>query len=461
MTIVIVGNGILGLMTAYRLVQRDRSVRLIIIGPEDHRGCASLAAAAMFNSFCELDVGTLSNSFERRKFLFNHSSNRYWPALLKEIEADSGSKLEYGFGTYLINNHESDSLEDENFDAIVAGLKEFDEPFETVIPSKIPHYHPAAKGRAARALFILREGWVNPILLVSALKSVLAASGRVRFVSSCVERVDVLGGKIASATLTGGERMSGDCFLLTPGAAFSTIIQNSRLGLEMPRIFYGIGCTLLLRTNDMTLSNCIRTPNRGLACGLYAAPQDFAHTVVGASNFISPTPEDHPRIGSVYTLLRAAMEQLNSNFYRCQLVRTNLGWRPTSEDTLPLLGKTSIPNLFVATGTKRDGLHCSPVISEFMSDLILNGQSNHDLGFFAPERKPVRVMTRRDAIETAVQHTLNAAYQHGFVPAKSRMVEEMERHYREDFERLHDSVGAYEWGIPAEMLNMYKYGHAR
>lgn len=32
--------------------------------------------------------------------------------------------------------------------------------------------------------------------------------------------------------------------------------------------------------------------------------------------------------------------------------------------------------------------------------------------------------------------------------------------YRDGLERLHDQVGAHDWGIPPEMLDMYRYGHA-
>ena len=79
----------------------------------------------MFNSFAELDAGTLTNKIERQKFLFNRLSTSLWPSLLKEIEYQSGKKLHSGFGTFVINNHASDTLEDENFDAIVSALNEF------------------------------------------------------------------------------------------------------------------------------------------------------------------------------------------------------------------------------------------------------------------------------------------------------------------------------------------------
>ena len=55
---------------------------------------------------------------------------------------------------------------------------------------------------------------------------------------------------------------------------------------------------------------------------------------------------------------------------------------------------------------------------------------------------------------------MNAAYQHDFNPGKSRMDEDLERSYAEEFARLHDQIGAVSWGIPPEMKDMYRYGHA-
>ena len=55
MKTIIIGNGILGLMTAWRLIGRDPKGTVCVVGPASQKGCASLAAAAMFNSFCEVD----------------------------------------------------------------------------------------------------------------------------------------------------------------------------------------------------------------------------------------------------------------------------------------------------------------------------------------------------------------------------------------------------------------------
>ena len=459
LNVVIIGNGILALTTAYRLLKLTPDCRIQIVAPSDHRGCASLAAAAMFNSFAEIDSGTLSNRIEREKFLFNKLSTPLWPAFLEEVENESGVKLEYGFGTFLINNHVSDTLEDENFDAIIAGLKEFQEPYETVRPSDIPQFKPAARMRAARSIYIRGEGWANPKLFIAALKTILERDSRVAWIDNYCQSLQRSGARIDCAKLDNGETRTGDIYFLAPGAAFSNIVAASNLGIRFPRIFYGVGCSILLKTTGSTLTNCIRTPNRGLACGIYAAPQDKEHTLVGASNFISPVPEDHVRLTSVHTLIQAAMEQINSDYYRSGLANVNVGWRPTSEDTLALLGKTSIANLVVCTGTKRDGFHCSPVISKAMAALITGRNSECDLSLFNPERSPVHIYTREEAIAIAVRHTMNAAYQHGFVPAKNRMTEHLEKYYRDDLIKIHDAAGANDWGIPPELVDMYRYGH--
>src|ERR1700738_1257710 len=180
--VVVVGNGIVALQTARRIVRERNGARVTIIGPAARAGSASLAAAAMFNSFCEVDCGTLDNPFERLKFDFNRAAAPTWPDLLDELRAESGLPVNAGFGTFLLNNAVSDQLEDENYDAVRDALVACAEPFEDVDPRSIPGYNPAPHARAIRALFIPREGWVNPVHLIGALDVLLAKEPRVRVV---------------------------------------------------------------------------------------------------------------------------------------------------------------------------------------------------------------------------------------------------------------------------------------
>jgi glycine oxidase len=61
------------------------------------------------------------------------------------------------------------------------------------------------------------------------------------------------------------------------------------------------------------------------------------------------------------------------------------GLRPASPDGLPVLGETSVPNLFVATGQFRNGILFAPAVAEAMSRLVL-GNPAPEIRAFSPCR---------------------------------------------------------------------------
>lgn len=477
---VVIGNGIVALSIAFRLARRlAPNDRLTIIGQPSREGSATNAAAAMLNSFAEIEAGALDSELELYRFELSHLAGRMWPKFEEEIIRVGGSNLPercsaceglrggcFDRGTYVVNNAAADDLDDENFDAIARALQDFDEPFQWVSPRDIPNYMPDQRYRATRALYITDEGWLNPRLMLEKLDKVLALFPQVDFVARNADRLLAENGKISGVVVEDGQVVAGDKYVLATGATVSALLGRSGLDLPIQRIFYGVGVSIEIRSPSHPHTKCIRTPNRGLACGIYSVPYFQGpkmandHILIGATNFISPDPYGYGRLGSVEGLTRAAIEQINFNFYRADLFRVNVGWRPTSQDTFPLLGRTSIPNLIVCSGTKRDGFHLAPVISEKIVAMLFDEPVDERFDVFAPERKPLRTLGREEAIAKAVRHLVSAAYQHGFSPSKSRMPEQLAAMYRADLERLHDQVGAHDWGIPPEMLDMYRYGHA-
>ena len=472
MQTVIVGNGILAMTIAFRLVKRSKAIdSVVVIGKSAREGSATLAAPAMLNSFAEVEKGSLETDIDLYRFELSRQATAAWPAFEREVNEtafpERHIKME-GFtsGTYVINNTAADDLDDESFDAIVEALKRYDEKFSFVSPKDIPNYMPEQRHRATRALYIDNEGWVNPIYLIKKLEIALSRYSNVKFVDESALKLNHLNGQISSVQLADGSTISGDNFVLATGATTTDLLKASELDINVQRVFYGVGVSLEIKSQGFPHQNCVRTPNRGLACGLYTAPYVTSesdpkdHVIIGASNFISPTPYNHGRLSSVEGLMQGAIQQINSNFYKADFVRINVGWRPTSQDTYPLLGHTSISNLILATGTKREGFHLSPIISEKIVSLLFNETVEKEFGMFNPERNVIKNLTREEAISKAVRHQVSAAYQHGFNPSKSRMPEQIKQMYRDNIEKLHDQVGAKDWGIPPEMLDMYKYGHA-
>ncbi|AOJ61184.1 FAD-dependent oxidoreductase [Burkholderia ubonensis] len=458
MKIAILGNGILGLMTARAWQQADPGIELVIVGHAHRPGSATRAAAAMLNSFTELEGDSLGTPIDRFKFELSRAATAAWPAVFAEICTPERA-VAHGFGTFVLNNAATDALDDENFTAMQRFCREFEEPCEAVDPSGIPNYHPDPRYRALKAVFLKREGWANPKQFLDALTASVAQVGNARFIDAEVERLDTAGGRVVAARLSDGSVLGADRFILSNGANLTRVLQASLPELPVQRMFYGIGMSVELQSAENVHTHCVRTTNRGLACGVYSAPYGPDRTLVGASNYISPVPHEHGHAGSAYTLLKSAMDQINTRFSRANLVNVNVGWRPTTSDLYPLFGETSVRDLWILGGTKRDGFHLSPVLCRDLVAAMRGQPIDSRYAELAPERKLIRNMTREAAIAKTVRHQINAAYQHDFVPARNRMVEQLQNAMRADLEALHDRLGATDWGIPPELVDMYRYGH--
>ncbi|MCB0333768.1 MAG: FAD-dependent oxidoreductase [Bdellovibrionales bacterium] len=481
MQYVIIGNGILGLSTAFRLTQRlSPSDSIVVIGPSDRPGCATFAAAAMLNSFGEISAGSLKSDFDLYHFELSHLATRRWPEFEKELIEAAGDHLPAGCakcqiltggcfdrGTYIVNNTAADEWDDRNFEAILQALDDFDEPHELVNPRDIPNYLPAQHSRALRAVYIHNEGWLNPRLVIEKMEAILCNNTQVSMIDGKVQRLERAGDSISSVHLETGDIIEGDEYLLASGASVGKILQASELGLNIQPIFYGLGVSLEISSPDHPHTKCVRTPNRGGACGIYTVPLFLGpddgkdRIMVGASNRLLPEPKFHGRLGSIEHIMKGAITEINQYFYAARLVRTNVGWRPTTQDTYPLLGKTSVKNLTIATGTKRDGFHLSPVLSDYMATLLMGGSVDDRFDMFAPERSIIRDVTREDAVEIIVASLMSEQYQHGYTPSGIMMDNQVRDTYRRDIQELHDKVGAKDWGIPPELVNMYRLGHAQ
>ena len=231
---------------------------------------------------------------------------------------------------------------------------------------------------------------------------------------------------------------------------------------RIPRQVYGVGTAVVLKQTSpgVVPEKAIRTANRGLACGVHVVPYDGERCYVGASNFISPVPEYHPRITSLYALLQSAMEQIHRLHYKSQVEQVLVGHRPTTIDAFPIVGETSIKGLWVLSGTKRIGLHMSPFYSEYVATGIVEGKHTYE-NRFLPERKLFHTMTREQGISKAVKHLKSAAYQHELRMPKAGWEDMVEDMLRRKVEKIYDDCGIKDHGIPPELLDMYRYGHAK
>ena len=62
------------------------------------------------------------------------------------------------------------------------------------------------------------------------------------------------------------------------------------------------------------------------------------------------------------------------------------GLRPGTPDALPILGATSMPGYYVATGHFRDGILLAPITARVMAQVIDGRNPDYDLAAFSPDR---------------------------------------------------------------------------
>lgn len=455
----VVGDGVIAFSSALQIALDRPNDEIVVYAPLVRQGSATLAAAAMLNSFAEVDTDTFRNFVVQQRFELNRINSRHmWEQQLARVVELSDSKVHHGFGTYVINNSVASELEDANFEAIKNALVRFKAVFDFVEPSLIPRYMPAVRSRAQRALFIRDEGWVNPAQYLNGLLIALQRAPNVRLVDTAASRLQQLGSSIWSVTGSDGSTVEVDSVLLANGASMSSLLLSSGLDDASLPCLYGVGTTIVIETKEQTLTNCVRTPNRGLACGLYSAPQSTTTTVIGATSTIFDHGVTQPTVNNLHHLLTSARESLNQTYDRCRLVSINVGWRPITEDLMPLIGETRYPKLFILNGMRRDGFHCSPILGRIASALVSESAMPIDVSLFRPDRAPIQTYTRKESIDRIVEHVMCAAFEHGLKPDHLDQVERIRGSIRKEAESLHEQFdNTNNRGIPPELFSYWKF----
>ncbi|ACO03003.1 MAG TPA: glycine oxidase ThiO [Persephonella sp.] len=102
----------------------------------------------------------------------------------------------------------------------------------------------------------------------------------------------------------------------------------------------------------------------------YIIPRkDRSRIVVGATEENVGFKEGNT-VRGIKKLLEGLVSSLPDMEYR-DLIEIWYGYRPSTPDLLPVLGKTKIEDLYIATGHHRNGILLAPVTAKIISDLIV------------------------------------------------------------------------------------------
>jgi glycine oxidase len=369
----VVGGGLIGLATAWRL--RQRGLDVAVFDPEPAHG-ASRAAAGMLAPVSEVTYG------ETTLLSLAMDSLRRYPDFVDELEAASGAHVGLRReGTLIVATDAGDR-------AMLVDLHAFQTQLglsATMLTSKeCRALEPMVSPDVRCALLVSSDHSVDNRKLASALLTVLAASG-VDVIRQRATSITITDDTATGLTLEGGDTVSASVVILAAGpwtAELPGIPAAARTPVRPVK-----GEILRLRTRG-----AVPLPGysiRGLANGrqIYLIARADGELVVGAT--VQEAGFDATvRAGAVRELLRDARAIIPA-IDELELVETMAAFRPGSPDNAPIIGATGIEALIVATGHYRNGVLLTPITADLVAATVTHTETDRDrelLAVTSPQR---------------------------------------------------------------------------
>jgi glycine oxidase len=405
-------------MTALELVRADGDLRVAVIGPAQRPGAASAAAGAMISACGEINHRSLSSEAGREKFQLALKALEMWPSWLDGLnEQMSGDKrLSITDGTFIILNSQGGELDNLNFSAIQDAARGYDQKLELLRGGCVPGLTPAGATRPLQTMYLPNEGSIDAREVLSAVASVASRMG-VTFLDETVTGWKQSPTRATSVVTNSGGEVHADSFLVAAGAhTYSLLLPLEDKAAPLPPVLAGKGLAVSCRDPAIGFRQVVRTPNRAGGCGLHMVSLGDNVVYLGATNNLRFLPDEDTTIGLTHFLLDCAMNQLDIRFFQSEILAWYKGNRPAAIDGFPLIGSVWQDNVWVLTGTYRDGFHCSPVLAGHTAATMLGREGMLGDHRFTPLRKPLRTMTAEDAIDEAELHSVSQFYEFSLNP---------------------------------------------
>ena len=347
MKIVIIGAGVAGLAIGWRLVQRGASVT-VLDRAQPGRG-ATWAAAGMIAATAE------TGEAETPQTELAHRARSLWPDFAREIEEVSGRRIGYlRNGSLLVATSEEEASR-------FAGRARAADGLALLSAAQACAMEPLLADDIHGALFAAKEAQVDNRALGPALARCFVRAGGTLILNEAAMRIETdLTRAFAVRTPFGYHE--ADAFVLAAGAWSGTI--DGLPPDALPPVKPVKGQMLAL------------APPKGAALPGHVVLGHEAYLVPrGDRLLIGATVED---AGFDTALTAAAADRLSARAVALmpalrgwRIVEHWAGLRPGSPDGLPLLGKSALPGLFIASGQYRNGILFAPAVAEILSRSVL------------------------------------------------------------------------------------------
>ncbi|MEC4018939.1 glycine oxidase ThiO [Streptomyces sp. H27-D2] len=388
--VLVIGGGVIGLVTAWRAAQRG--LRVTVADPAPGGGAAQVAAG-MLAAVTELHYG------EQTLLGLNLSSARRYPAFAAELEEAGGQDIGYrtcGTLAVALDSDDRAHLRELHDLQRRSGLES-----QWLTGRECRRLEPMLAPGVRGGLRVDGDHQTDPRRLTAALLTACERAG-VTFRRAWAQRLSVVRDRAAGAVLDDGTRIDADQVVLAGGSLSGRLAGVPDAVLPPVRPVKGqilrLRVPAALSAHAPFLSRTVRATVRG--GHVYLVPRENGELVLGATSEELGW-DTTVTAGGVYELLRDAHE-LVPGITELPLVETRAGLRPCSPDNAPLLGPTALPGLHLATGHHRNGVLLTPITGDVMAEVLTTGELPDEARPFSPQRfAPASRETPAQGLSTA------------------------------------------------------------
>lgn len=368
--VLVVGGGAVGLASALAIARESRrrggGGRVTLLERASPGAGASPVAAGMLTVQADAHQDT---AYGRLCI----ESLRRWPGWAAQLATDAGIDVGYRACKALAVRYTVEEAQK------AAELAAWSAPYgfgvKMLSGEDALAFEPQLSPEIAGAALYEADARVDTPLLVRALAISAQRAGVLIRTGANVRRVLVSDGRASGVMLDDGEVISGSAVVIAAGS-WSTLIEGA--SLPNGSIKPARGQIVELCGDEPLLQSIIFAP------GCYLSPRDDGRVMVGSTmEFVGYRPG--VTAGAIQSLLAAAIRAVPA-LAGADVRGTSFGYRPATPDGHPILGRTSIPGLFIASGHSRSGIVLTPITADITASLVFGEPPPVDLSPFAPDR---------------------------------------------------------------------------
>ncbi|MEM8608174.1 MAG: glycine oxidase ThiO [Myxococcota bacterium] len=361
--VIIVGGGLMGCSTAYRLAKEDLKVLVLersVPGAE-----ASSAAAGIL-------APSVESAHDALAFQLGRRSRELHAELSDELDELFG--IDVGFRRCGVLDLAFDEESIKKLEVSAEALSAQGVRCDTWSREDLLQEEPSANPDAVVGLHVADDAQVEPRKLLSAVALGAEREGVVFRTGATVRHVVVDGGR-ATGVQVDGEHIEADHVIVAAGS-WTTLIPGIRLQ-----------------------ANTIY-PVRGQMLTTETRPPVFRRVVFGAGGYVVTRPDGRvlcgsteERVGFERGITFEGMSRIIDTATRIapSLAHATISdhwssFRPGTPDGLPLVGETHIEGLFMASGHYRNGILLAPLTAEILAEALVKETTSRQAEALSPRR---------------------------------------------------------------------------